>query len=573
MDEHLMKLSECYNLKDKLLPVITLIRKRLSLFFVILIYLFSALLWSKVELKKLYSFHAFVYDLGVQVSSLNSIARTYSINKLLVLVPASKPFTLFISYLTLISPLPSFFLYIQSFGTLLASVFIYLITKRKYGSEPISIALAFSFIFFFPISWYLFFDFHIAGFFSTFFFAAIYFMDTRPKLSWVLFFFAATTNIVLAFFLLFFIMIRDVGYLRKALMQKQVFDIWNVSKKAILLFAPIPSIIFAIWQYKLSGLSSFGGNISPKSQSITSIYFSNLISLFNSGFIILLLITILFLIIIVQVININDVIYIISLLPIVAFILFGGYPFGIIKAQYDGEYFTPLLYFPILLPAFNKNTKDHKNIPLKVNVQKNAIQKRGILLFVILIIFMGFFYNPYGPLNNPNLPGIDSYANFNHEINVTPSDRIANQFVGLVPTTSTVLIQDNEPQYANRERNFVFGPGNLPWLNQSLYDDGPKPISTIPQFIAVDVDNAETSAGGWYTFPFYNSTDGSMATWFPYFYSHYHYGLLAYSYPFYLYKLNYTGNTAISSGMNFIGSPYVLHEQTKTIYNLKRSQG
>jgi hypothetical protein len=184
---------------------------------------------------------------------------------------------------------------------------------------------------------------------------------------------------------------------------------------------------------------------------------------------------------------------------------------------------------------------------------------------------MGIFYNPYGPLNNPNLPGNNAYANFGHQINVTSSDRIANQFVGLVPRNSTVMIQDNEPQFANRPRNFVFGPGNLPWLNASLfYDDGPKPASTTPQFIAPDVNNAELG-GGWYTFPFYNTSDGSMSTWFPYFYSHYHYGLLAYSYPFYLYELNYSGNPVISAGMNFIGSPYVYHESTATLYNFNGS--
>ena len=448
MHETSMKLSEYHNLKEKLLPIILAIRKRLALFLVLLIYLFSALIWSKVELNKLYSFHAFVYDLGVQTSSLNSIARTYSLSKLLVLVPASKPFTLFISYITLVSPFPSTFLYIQSFGTLLASVFIYLIAKRKYDSEPVSIALSFSFIFFFPISWYLFFDFHIAGFFPTLFFAAIYLMDTRPKLSWILFFFASTTNVVLAFFLLFFMIIREVDHLTKALVQKQSFDILKITKNAVLLVVPIPTIAFAVWQYKLSGLSSFGGNVSNKSQGIISLYINNLISLFNSGFIILLLITILLLIIIVQVVNINEIIYIIAVLPIIAFILFGGYPFGIMKAQYDGEYFTPLLYFLILLPPFSKSIKAHRNEISRVNVKKKAIQKRGILLFVILIIFMGLFYNPYGPLNNPNLPGIDAYANFSHEINVTSSDKIANQFVGLVPTTSSVLIQDNEPQYA-----------------------------------------------------------------------------------------------------------------------------
>ena len=551
------------------------LKRNAAFFSVLFIYLLSSSLWSIVELQKLYSFHAYFYDLGAQVASLDSIARTYSISKLLTLVPASKPFTLLISYITLGFPDPGTFLYIQSFGTLLASVFIYLIARRKYGSETISVALALSFIFFFPISWYLFFDFHIAGFFSTFFFAALYLMNTRPKLSWILYFFAATTNIVLAFFVMIFIIIYVVDHFLNTPGSNNGINSLKKSTKIFFLLAPVPSIIFAGWQYKLTGLASFGGGVSSASNGIISGYFGNLVSLFNQGFIIIFLMAILFIIIFSLVIKKCEIIYVLSILPVIAFILFGGYPFSNVKVQYNGEYFTPILYFLILLPTSfigKKHEKDDEKIRLNVQVEKSTIRKKGILLFVILVIFMGIFYNPYGPLNSPNLPGINAYANFGHEINVTPSDRIANQFVSLVPVHSTVLIQDNEPQYSNRPRNFVFGPGNLAWLNAKLfYDDGPTPTSTIPQFIALDVNNAEKNTGSWYTFPFYNTSDGSMSTWFPYFYSHYNYGLLAYSYPFYLYKLNYTGDTVISSGMNFISSNYVYHESTVTLYSFNGS--
>ena len=143
-----------------------------------------------------------------------------------------------------------------------------------------------SFIVFFHLSWYLFFDFHIAGFFSTFFFAAIYFMDTRPKLSWLMYFFAATTNIVLAFFVMFFIIIREIDYFRSASGQILNYFLKN-SKRIALLLAPIPSIIFATWRYRLAGLPSFGGSVPSTSHSIISGYVENLITLFNSGFIVL----------------------------------------------------------------------------------------------------------------------------------------------------------------------------------------------------------------------------------------------------------------------------------------------
>ena len=553
--------------KESQSSIILLLRRNFSFFIVLIIYILSSYLWSIVELRKFYSFHAFVYDLGAQISSLNSTARTYSISKLLILVPSSKPFTLFISYITLILPDPSTFLYIQSFGVLLASIFIYLIAKRKYESDLISLALAISFISFFPISWYLFFDFHIAGFFSTFFFAAFYFMDTRPKLSWILYFFAATTNIVFAFFIFIFLAIKEIDYLINMRGQTSDRYLRKNAKKILLMISPIPTIIFAIWRYKLAGLSSFGGSAIKSSHGIISVYFTNLKLLFHSGFIILFMMAILFIIIFVLIIKKNEIIYILPILPVILFILFGGYAFSNIKVQYNGEYFTPLLYFLILLPAASTRIKHDRKTTQNAAIQWSVIRKKGILLFLILVIFMGIFYNPYGPLNNPHLPGIDAYADFSHEIDVTSSDRIADKFVGLVPASSTVLVQDNEPQYADRDRNFLFGPGNLPWLNTSFYDAGPRPTSTVPQFMAVDVNNFEINGGGWYAFSFYNSTDGSMSTWFPYFYFHYHYGLLAYSYPFYLYELNYSGIPVISSGMNFIGSSYVENESTVTFHS------
>ena len=90
--------------------------RRFWFFAVSALYLTSSIFWSEIELLKLESFHAFFYDLGAQVSSLNSIAQTHSFTRLLTLVPASKPFTLLISYISIIYPSVWIFLVIQSFN-------------------------------------------------------------------------------------------------------------------------------------------------------------------------------------------------------------------------------------------------------------------------------------------------------------------------------------------------------------------------------------------------------------------------------------------------------------------------
>jgi hypothetical protein len=336
------------------------------------------------------------------------------------------------------------------------------------------------------------------------------------------------------------------------------------------LIAPAPTILFAEYQYHSGGIVALGNSTANSGGSVILLYLSNLSAAFYNGFIVLFMMLILLIVITTLIAKKSDLVYLIAVLPILLFVLLGGYPFWNIKVQYGGEFFTPILFFLLVVGQPRNNSEARSKPNVSVNIPTETV-KRGIILFVILVILMGIFYNPYGPLNFPDLPGDNAYADFYHQINVTSSDAVANEFVNLVPSRDTVLVQDNEPQFSDRPRNFLFGPGNLPWLNTSLfYDKGPKPASAIPQFMAVDVNNAEYGRG-WLHFPFYNSSDGSMATWFPYFYSHYNYGLLAYSYPFYLYEINYSGVPVISSGMNFIGSSYVDHESSSALYEFNGS--
>lgn len=545
-------------------------RHKIAISSVLLIYIVSSVLWFIVSVLKLDSFHAYVYDLGVEVSSLSSIAQTRSPIALLTLVPTSKPFVLPLSYITYLYNGPVVFLGIQSFGVLLASVFIYLLLLRRTGSETLSILSALSYIFFFPLSWYLFFDFHIAGFFGTFFFAGMFFMKQRPKLSFALFLLAASTSIVLAFFLflyLFILIFKKCIQLHK---ENKNFSLTVYVRNFTFLIAPALTIIFATYKYQIGGILAAGNSTATSGGSIIQLYLLNLSLAFNNGFIVIFMMLILLIVTVTLIIEKSDLVYIIAVLPVLFFLLFGGYPFWNIKVQYGGEFFTPIIFFLLVVGEPRNNSKELSKPNISINIPTDSV-KRGIILLVILIIFMGIFYNPYGPLNSPSLPGENAYSNFYHQINVTGSDAVANEFVNLVPSRDTVLVQDNEPQFSNRPRNFLFGPGNLPWLNTSFYyDDGPKPASVIPQFMAVDVNNYEYGQG-WFKFPFYNGSDGSMATWFPYFYSHFNYGLLAYSYPFYLYEINYSGEPVINSGINFIGSPYVDQESSITLYEFNGS--
>ncbi len=555
------KISGMSNLKSRF----HLVRVDVYWFLLIFtIYIMASLVWLKISVAKMLAFHAFVYDLGVAVSSEHSIALTHSIVKLSILVPASKPFTLLIAYLTYINGNPAFFLGIQAFGVLLASVFIYLILARKTGSHLIPLLISLSFLFFFPLSWYLFFDFHIAGFFMTFFFAGLYFYDKHPRIAFVLFLIGATTSIVLAIFLFVYLLVHYLDVFFNSIRHGFKLTVKKTGALLIMVFSPLPTILFAYYQMHLSGLVTFEGGASSSSGIING-YLQNITIFFDQGFIVILIMVTIILTVIVLLMDRKDWIYIVPILPVMAFIFFGGYPFYNIKVQYNGEYFTPIIYFLIIIGSTHWNLKKDKT---SGSYNSNAkLIKRSVAFFVIFIILIGIFYNPYGPFNSPNLPGENAYADFGHQINVTPSDVIADSFVKLVPSRDTVLVQDDEPQFSDRPRNFLFGPGNLPWLNTSFfYDDGPRPASVVPQFIAVDV-NGYVFGSEWYNFPFYNSSDGGMSTWFPYFYSHYSYGLLAYSYPFYLYELNYTGKPVIDEGMNLIGSSYVDHESTDTLYS------
>ncbi|MEM3908055.1 MAG: DUF2079 domain-containing protein, partial [Nitrososphaerota archaeon] len=413
---------------------------------------------------------------------------------------------------------------------------------------------------FFPLNRLIYFDFHFMALFSFFFFTGYYLFIKGNKWYILFFFLASITNIALALAPILVIFsgifgnISDYRHSKKGVPQSA--NHFSLATHLTSLFLSSLVFIFYIYMAGFRTFASFGSS-SKANLSLFATYANNIKNAWSYGTPILILS---FLPIIPMVgVPIRNWRNAYIMIPFFLMFFLSGYPIWLFNTQYMGAFLTPL-FFVVVASLFEKERQGN-NPPEPIPENKpqyrsiNSREKlktpynRIAITFLAIVILVSVYYAPWGPFNssNPTSYGYyyNSFANFKEEITLTNTERIADILFSLVPENSTVLIQDNMPILANRYRNYMFGPGLLPWLNSTnvSYSPGKIPSSNIPEYIAVDIQS-------WFTFWFYNSTDGDMEYWFTYFYDHYNYGLLGYDYPFALYERNYTGKPLIEENLN-----------------------
>ena len=530
-----------------------------------LVYVLFSLGWFLLDYARMLSGNAHVYDLGASTSSLISLKDSLFSYSLIYILSPIKPIELIVSLFMFIHPSPLTLLAIQDFWVPVSIFPIFYYTYASTRSQSTAYLLVASYLLLYPLEISLLDDFHFQLLFQPFFFLAIYFFERERKVASLLALLASMCNLLLGG-------ITAMYFAIEALLSARTRGGQGIKRRNLAILS-ITGIMGLFVFYVISpngGFvnliygSSYGTVGSGRNAPLLSQYFENVNVLINNGFLASLLI-IAPAVFVLLVTKGKTSVHILPLIVcFVSIAVLVGLPFWHFYTQYSGDFFVPFLFLFILKSASGLRPREivggvsnSPKVPWSLSRNFSLLRHfpklplKALSLFVIVLLMWNWF-SPIGFSNSPAVPGTGAFADIQNDLHPSANDVTGYSFYSLVPSGSSVLVEDNMPGFSDRPRNYLLGPGMLPWLNQSLgvwYGYGPRPSSPIPNYMAPQVMNA-INGSGWYFFWFYNSSLGSMATWFPFFYDNYEYGLLAVAYPYYLYERNYFGPAVVSVPIN-----------------------
>ena len=519
-----------------------------------------AIVWIWLNYLRLEAFSEFIYNAGVNASELIQVARTPSLTNILIEVDPHHPFYLLLSPFFRIFPNVFTLMVLQDLWICYSLIPLYYIVYHFTKDDLISLIFVCSYALFFSVDLTLWEGFgQSQAFFSLFYFTGIYFYLKGDKKSFPFLFLASITNIVVSFSIIILLLYDILRYIFRRL-HRYDGRISVISGRSFILYSVLTlltcfiPLVDLIMQSHLNGLTSLQGRVQTNG-NLLSTYLASFLENFGLNSYTFILITVPFLFFFPYK---NK--FLLTLVPYYVFYFIGGsYGAEYFNTQYfNGSMYAPLVFVVSSATAGILFSYPHRNIKKELNPKKGTniflLKKRYLAkifsaFMLVAVVSVGMYYAPYGPLNSTHIPGMElnAYHDFPAKIRLTKVDVVADSFNSLIPLNSTVLIQNNMAQFANHERNFVFGPGNVPWVYKEpvFPSAGPRPTSLIPDFILIN-------PYGWYTNQFTgNSTQGNMSSWFTYFYTNYSYGLLGASGSFYLYEKNYVGSPKILYYENF----------------------
>jgi uncharacterized membrane protein len=530
--------------------------------------------WLKINDLQLESFSIYYYNLGINLSAFIQMAHTSSIRALFIEVDPQHPIYFLFMWIFYFSHSPYTLMVFSDTAMSLTIIPLYYIAREFSGSDIASSLVIAAYVMFFSFQLTLWEGFGMdMEFFPIFYLTAVYFYIKQRKISGIFFVLASVTNIVGSFCVAFFFVCEVcTKVVRGRKTGEAEFKLaWML---IVLLLSLIPLYDLLVQQH-LGGLLTAEGFVGRTEGSIFSVYIRNFMNGIDGNLLVFLLIIMPF----VPYFS-HPTKYYLPILPYMLFYFVVPAGQNVFYSQYfNGSYFVPIMFVGVASSlAFLK--QDNQVIKSTSRIMKTKAMRIGavfrdarirpLLVTLLIVLLIGAFYAPYGPLVSPhtlgNSEGLGPYIDTKAAISPSPQALVADFFPALVPLNATILIQDDLTPFSGHYRNFIFGPGNVPWLqsNYTYPSEGPTPKSKIPDFIAVDL-------AGWYYNSFMaNTSMGSMSTWFPYFTEHYHYGLLAASGPFYLYKLNYTGNPIVIFSENYnvsLSGPQISANGVSEYYN------
>lgn len=381
-----------------------------------------ASIYSLLTTMRLLSFHAGIFDLGVNSSLLYNVVKTgipehtflthgVAMNKL-IYIPLSALYAIYPHQITILT--------IQDFWISGGTPVLYCITKIVTKDRITSLFISLSYLIYYPMAGVYWFDFHFMAFFPTLFFLTFYFyLKGSKKISFFFGFLAMITDLLSPLIMLFFsIYVIVVGrrnnythYIKNTYVLGLMFSSGFILLLSTLYFGiNYPTSYLNVGQQ--SFLAPIPNPIADKGGYIFGMTAPTLLFSFASPE---------------------------TMMMTVPYFLFA------LKNNYFPYISTMFYQYPSLAtpPIFVSTVYGLKRITeriSKVRIKKNMLKLSAIIL--ILNVILALFLTPLGNFATDSGP-------YNTRENISANQTTIEMYkiIDMVPKNSSILLQDNMPQF------------------------------------------------------------------------------------------------------------------------------
>lgn len=420
------------------------------LLILVVIYIIIVIVWSNVALFRLYHLYSAVFDLGGFAENLWLPLHTsptftdvlYQLFYVSIIPYLLSPLSL-TNGLRIIIVFQTVFIWAAAFP-------LYFISRKFNLSSALSLLIAVSYFFYFPISGINFFDVHNQAFFPFFFtLSYMFYLYGYKKTSIVLFAITALIKWPYGIFVILFAFYELISYFLKR--RKTNFTDKSLVYPAILFVFSSSALILGY------GISFLGGQV-----SLSSFHISSSTTTFPLGNIAVTFIMILAPLFFLPLFSRKWVLF---LIPFFALMIVSNNPIYFFPDIYTDQYLSMLVPFlflgiiDVLSGRYAKEAKDKAQQKQLIRIYKKirASQTvRTMLSLIVLLVLLSIVFQPWSPVVNDN--GYISWYRTNPYDNVNTYTYLREE-ASMIPRSNPYVIFTNDiPEVFPRA--VVGGQGN-----------------------------------------------------------------------------------------------------------------
>ncbi len=385
------------------------------------------------------SYNSYVFDLGVSSQLLYGVLHGGNLSPGNLV--ANKLIYIPLGILYGIHPYPPVLEYAQAAWLALGSIPLYFVASRRLKNRNYALAISLSYLLFYPLAGVYWFDFHFMALFPTFLLLSLALRESnRSKLSLVAATLAAMTDFMSPLIIAFYGIFVLLEQRKQKADETEIKRIFQIDSGLYLI---IIGLIFFIITVAYFGFGYFV-NYASGSITVPAPFSTDASIMMRSEYFLWLLLPVFFLCLL-------SPRSMIMIIPYVGFALANQYTPYVSTMYYQYPALTAPVIFYSLILGIERILKSDRHL-WKLPVKKFADISYAILLFAVV---MAILFTPLGNIawgSSPN-PGISyeltgqaaGYEAMNL-IEYHTYDANVSRIISLVPSGSSVLIQNNMPQ-------------------------------------------------------------------------------------------------------------------------------